>query len=174
MSTPRRARAGLSLAAIAVAATLLLAGCGGGGGVDANGFTQAQRSAARTVLNELGQTSVYDIALKTSLTEAEVPTTCVVHIEDTNPLTFKMFLSWVPNPEALGNEGYKLPSGYVRAFSWLEAVVGANGLKGDYSFHSGNELTEAAMREHYGDVFTKPVANCLVLQNRKFGLLPAA
>ena len=119
------------------------------------------------------QTSIYDIALNTSLTQAEVPTTCVVHIEDTDPLTFKMFLSWVPNPEALGY-GPRGSSGYVRAYSWLEAEVGADGLKGDYSFHSGNEQTEAAMRSHYGDAFTKPAAKCLVLQNRKFGLLPAA
>jgi hypothetical protein len=174
VSTPPSARAWLPLAAIAGVATLLLAGCGGGGGADANGFTASQRSAARTVLTELGQTSIYDIALKTSLTQAEVPTTCVVHIQSTNPLTFEMFLSWVPNPEALGNQGAGRPSGYLRAYSWLQAVVGASGLKGDYSFHSGNELTEAAMRAHYGDVFTKPVANCLVLQNRKFGLLPPA
>ena len=171
---PTRARRAPILAALAVAAVAGLAGCGGGGSVDANGFTASQRSAARTVLTELGQTSVYDIALNTSLTQAEVPTTCVVHIENNNPLTFKMFLSWVPNPEALGNEGAGRPSGYLRAYSWLEAVIGANGLKGDYSFHSGNEQTEAAMRAHYGDAFAKPVANCLVLQNRKFGLLPPA
>ncbi len=170
---PRKAFRGLSFAAVA-GAVVVLAGCGGGGSVDQNGFTASQRSAARTVLTELGQTSIYDIALKTSLTQAEVPTTCVVHIEEQNPLTFKMFLSWVPNPEALGNLGSGKSSGYLRAYSWLEAQVGASGLKGDYSFHSGNELTEAAMRAHYGDVFSKPVANCLVLQNRKFGLLPAA
>jgi hypothetical protein len=172
---PRRARRALGLAVLTGAAATLLAGCGGGGGgTDANGFTASQRTVARTVLTELGQTSVYDIALKTSLTQAEVPTTCVVHIANKNPLTFEMFLSWVPNPAALGNEGFGKSSGYLRAYSWLEAEIGANGLKGDYSFHSGNELTEAAMRAHYGDVFAKPVANCLVLQNRKFGLLPAA
>ena len=172
---PRRTIVGapLGLVAGAVAAGLLLAGCGGGGGVDANGFTASQRSAARNVLTQLGQTSIYDIALNTSLTQAEVPTTCTVHIEGTDPLTFKMFLTWVPNPDALGYTA-KGSSGYERAYSWLEAQIGADGLKGDYSFHSGNEQSEAAMRAHYGDAFDKPAAKCLVLQNRKFGLLPAA
>src|SRR5262245_51512162 len=170
----RRIVGALAGLAVVMLAGVLLAGCGGGGGgVDANGFTASQRTAARNVLVQLGQTSVYDIALNTSLTQAEVPTTCVVHIEETDPLTFKMVLSWVPNPEALGY-GPKGRSGYVRAYSWLEAQIGADGLKGDYSFHSGNEPTEAAMRSHYGDAFEKPAAKCLVLQNRKFGLLPAA
>jgi len=158
----------IRVALVAAVSAGLLAGCGGGG-VDSDGFTAAQRKAARNVLTELGRTSVYDIALKTSLTQAEVPTTCVVHIENDKPLTFKLFMTWIPSPEALGGD-----RGYVRPFSWLEAVVGADGLQGDYSFHSGNELTEAEMRSHYGTAYEKPMAKCLVLQNRRFGLLPAA
>ena len=149
---------------------MLLAGCGGGGGgVDANGFTASQRNAARNVLVQLGQTSVYDIALNTSLTQAEVPTTCVVHIEETDPLTFKMFLSWVPNPEALGY-GPRGSSGYVRAYSWLEAQIGADGLRA-LSFlrqraDRGRDALALRRRLHEarGEVPRAP--------NRRFGLLP--
>jgi hypothetical protein len=151
---------------------VLLAGCGGGGGgVDAGGFTSSQFSAARNALAILGQTSIYDAALKLSYTEAEVPNNCVVHIEQTKPLTFRLFMTWVPNAGALGGTVSKNAAG--RAYSWLDAVIGADGLKGDYSFHQGNETTIEALHSHYGDVFSKPVENCLLLQNQRFGLLPA-
>jgi hypothetical protein len=157
----------MRLALVGLAGAAVMSGCGGGG-VDANGFTTGDRKAARNALTALGETSVYDAALKISLTHEHVPNTCVVHIESEKPLTFRMFLTWTPNPEALGD-----PSGYLRSYTWLDAVIGASGLKGDYSFHQGNELTEKDLKARYGDAFSKPVANCLVLQNRKFGLLPA-
>jgi hypothetical protein len=162
----------LSLACLGVGAAALLAGCGGGGGgVDANGFSSSQFSAARNALAVLGQTSIYDAALKLSYTEAEVPNNCVVHIQQTNPLTFHLFMTWVPNPGALGGTVVQNAAG--RSYSWLDAVIGADGLKGDYSFHQGNEQTMEALQSHYGDVFSKPFENCLVLQNQRFGLLPA-
>jgi hypothetical protein len=153
----------LTLAAFAGA--VALAGCGGGG-VDRNGFSASQRKAARDVLAQLGQTSVYDAAREISLTEAKVPTACVVHIEKARPLTFRILITWIPEAASLG--------GSERAFAWLEAVVGPDGLRGDYSFHQGNERTKRALEAHYGDAFAKPAAKCLVLQNRQFGLLPAS
>jgi hypothetical protein len=167
-----RAPSALRLAVIGAFGAIALAGCGGGGGgrVDSGGYTASQFNAARDVLTQLGQTSVYDAALKISYTQAEVPTACVVHIEQRNPLTFKVFLTWVPNQAALGGGP---AAAAQRSYSWLEAVVGAAGLKGDYSFHQGNELTMADLKTHYGDAFSKPVHQCLVLQNQKFGLLPS-
>jgi hypothetical protein len=144
----------------------VLAGCGGSGAADANGFTPGDRKAAQNALTSLAQTSVYDAALKISLTQAEPPTKCVVHIETAKPLTFKVFMAWQPNAEIVA-------AGYARSYSWLEAVVGPDGVNGDYSFHQGNELTEGDLTARYGNAFAKPAAKCLVLQNRKFGLLPA-
>ena len=144
----------------------MLAGCGGGGSVDSGGFTSGQFNAAVNALAVLGPTAVYDLALKTSLTQASPPTTCVVHIETSSPLTFRVFMTWVPDQSKLGR-------GTGRPFAWLSAVIGTSGLQGDYSFHSGNELTEAALRAQYGDVYNTPVEKCLVLENRRFGLLPA-
>lgn len=159
-------RAGASLlACVGVATVALLTGCGGSK-VDSGGFTASQFKAAQQALAFLGQTSVYDDALKTSDTEAEVPTTCTVHLEQKNPLTFKVFLTWIPN---IANTG----KGNLRAYSWVEAVLGPDGLKQNYSFHAGNETSEALLQSKYGDAFDKPVEKCLLLQNRQFGLLPA-
>ena len=157
--------AGRRTCAAAVIAALA-AGCGGSAKVDSTGFTTSERKAARNALAVLAQTSVYDAALKISLTQGQVPTRCVVHIEQTDPLNFKLFMTWVPNPDLVAK-------GYLRSYAWLEAVIGKDGIKGDYSFHQGNELNETDLKAHYSDAFTKPAAKCLVLQNRRFGLLPA-
>ena len=154
------------LACAGVATVVLLAGCGSSK-VDSGGFTASQFKAAEQALTFLGQTSVYDDALKTSDTEAEVPTTCTVHLEEKKPLTFKVFLTWIPN---IANTG----KGNLRAYSWVEAVLGPDGLKQNYSFHAGNEASEALLESKYGDAFDKPVEKCLLLQNRQFGLLPAS
>src|SRR5712691_4032332 len=140
-----RAPSALRLAFIGVASAVVLAGCGGGGGgrVDSGGFTASQFDAARNALTLLGQTSIYDAALKLSYTQADVPTACVVHIEQQQPLTFKVFMTWVPNTTALGGGP---AAAAQRSYSWLEAVIGTSGLKGDYSFHQGNELSMADLR----------------------------
>ncbi len=156
----------LGLVVGAAIVVVLLAGCGAAK-VDAGGFTASQFKAAEQALTILGQTSVYDDALKTSDTEAEVPTTCTVHLEEKNPLTFKVFLTWIPNIADTGK-------GNLRAYSWVEAVLGPDGLKQNYSFHAGNETSEAMLQSKYGDAFDKPVEKCLLLQNRQFGLLPAS
>ena len=163
----------LRLTVVAICAAALASSCGGGGGgkVDSAGFTASQFNTARDVLTQLGQTAIYDAALKLSLTQAEVPTACLVHLEREQPLTFRIFMTWVPNQAALGGTVQKNAGG--RSFSWLDAVIGAQGTKGDYSFHQGNERTLAELKSHYGNVFSKPVEHCLVLQNQKFGLLPA-
>ena len=159
-------RRGALLTTLAALVASVLAGCGGGK-VDSNGFTASQFNAAQQALNFLGTTSVYDDALKTSDTEAEVPTTCTVHLESTNPLTFRIFLTWIPNIENTGK-------GNLRAYSWVEAILGPKALKQDYQFHAGNETSQSALEAKYGDAFDKPVEKCLLLQNRQFGLLPAS
>jgi hypothetical protein len=164
MTARRRTSA---LAAVVGAAAL--AGCGAGG-VDRDGFTKSERRAAQDALAQLAQTSVYDAAREISLTEAHVPNACVVHIEKEKPLTFRVLMTWIPKEGALGGAGLR----GERAYSWLEAVIGPDSIRGDYSFHEGNERTRRALEAHYGDAFSKPVARCLVLQNQRFGLLPAA
>ena len=52
-------------------------------------------------------------------------------------------------------------------------MLGPDGLKQNYSFHAGNETSEALLQSKYGDAFDKPVEKCLLLQNRQFGLAPA-
>ena len=153
--------------ALVAAGAVVLAGCGGSGKIDKGGFSSGDFSAAQNALNALAQTAVYDSALNVSLTQAEVPTACVVHIQSKKPLTFRVLMTWTPNPEALGDKGY------VRSYAWITADIGASGLKGDYSFHQGNEATMSALKAHYEGAFSKPVEKCLVLQNRKFGLLPS-
>jgi hypothetical protein len=144
-----------------VASAALLSACGGGRGVDAGGFSAGDRKAARAVLTLLAQTAVYVTATETSYTEGFPPTACAVHIETRKPLTFKVFMSWVP------------PRGTNRTYSWLQAVIAPEGLKQAYSLHFGNEISERDLQAHYGSAFAKPVEKCLVLQNEKFGLLAA-
>jgi hypothetical protein len=168
-----RVRVGSALGAVAalLMSVLLLAGCGGTS-TDAGGFTAADRTAANKALGALAQTSVYDAALEITQTAAEDPTACVVHIEGTNPLKFKVFMTWIPNIKNLG--GTVTQQAAARTYSWIQAIIGPEGLQGDYSFHEGNELSLAALKARYGDAFAKPVATCLLLENDAFGLLPPA
>ena len=107
------------LAPVALIAVAALGGCGGGG-VDGNGFTANDRRAARNALSILARTSVYDAAREISLTEAHVPDRCVVHIQTSKPLTFRVFMTWVPNEQAdglRGSRGRHFPSAL-----WLRVV----------------------------------------------------
>jgi len=158
------------LIAAALACATLTAGCGSVRH-DRGGFTPSQFTDAQKALAALAETSVYDSALDITQTAAEEPTACEVHIESTNPLMFKVFLTWIPNIANLG--GTVLQQAAARTYSWLQAIIGPQGLAGNYSFHEGNELTLAGLQSHYGDAFAKPVERCLLLQNDAFGLLPS-
>jgi hypothetical protein len=149
-----------------------LAGCGGGSKTDAGGFTASDFRGAQKALDALAQTSVYDAALDITQTAAEDPTACVVHVESRDPLLFRVLLTWKPNTANLGGSVEQGAGG--RTFSWIVAVIGPNGIHGEYSFHQGNELTNAALKAHYGDAFSKPLEKCLLLQNQAFGLLPSS
>jgi hypothetical protein len=133
----------------------------GGSKVDAGGFTSSDRSAAEQALAQLANTAVWTTAAKATYTEGFPPTKCVVHIQKRKPLLFDVFMTWVPPPNA------------NRTYTWLRALIGPDGVRGDYSFDYGNEVSQAALTSHYGSAFAKPVLNCLVLVNRKFALLPA-
>jgi hypothetical protein len=156
---------GVQTGFVAALCAVALAACGGGG-TDRGGFTSGDRKAAESVLALLAQTAVYTSAVKTSYTQGFPPTACVVHIEKRRPLTFKVFMSWVPQLTPGEAQG--------RTYAWLEAVIGPQGLKQDYSFRTGNEATEAALKTRYKDAFAKPVEKCLVLQNQRFALLSSA
>jgi hypothetical protein len=166
----RRQRRGALLAvAASAAAALLLSGCGSSSTFQ-GGFSASDYTAGQKALATLAQTSVYDAALEITLTAAEDPTACVLHIENHNPLTFKLFMTWIPNPKNLG--GTVKQQAAARTWSWIQAVIGPQGLQGDYSFHEGNELSLGALQARYGDAFSQPVEKCLLLQNEAFGLLP--
>jgi hypothetical protein len=158
----------LALLLAGVLSVAALSGCGGGGTVDKGGFTLDDRNAASKVLSLLAKTSVYTAAMKMSLTQGAPPTDCLVHIQTRKPLTFRVFMAWVSQRPQSEVEAQ------ARAYSWLDAVMSPEGLKDDYELRSGNETTEAALRAEYGDVASKPVNKCLVLQNQRFGFISSA
>jgi hypothetical protein len=148
------------LAALALLG-LTLAGCGGKQAVDRGGFTADDRKAAAKALAILGDTAVWTTAAKATYTQGFPPTRCAVHIQSRDPLTFDVLMTWVPQRNV------------NRTYTWLQAVIGPDGVDGDYKFDYGNEVTQTALESHYGTAFSKPMLKCLVLVNRKFGLLPA-
>ena len=160
----------LALAALAAGLVLAVSACGSAP-TDKGGFTASEFTDAQKALGALAQTSVYDVALDITETAAEDPTACVVHIETSDPLTFKVFMTWIPNIKNLGGTVAQGAAG--RAFSWIRAVIGPDGLQGDYSLHEGNETTLKALEAQYGDAFNRPLEHCLLLQNQAFGLLPS-
>jgi hypothetical protein len=172
MASPMHApnRRAIALAGLLVFFVLLVAGCGGAS-TDGDGFTSSQRAGAERALSALAETSVYDTALDITQTAAEDPTACQVHIQKTNPLTFEVFMTWVPNVANMG--GTVLQQAASRLYSWVRAIITPAGVQGYYSFHEGNDLTLGGLEAQYGDAFAKPSAKCLLLQNDAFGLLPA-
>lgn len=163
MSIPGDARRLAALAVGVLAAVLVLVGCGSNAQqVDRGGFTSDDRKAAQKALAALGETAVWTTAAKATYTQGFPPTRCVVHIKNHDPLMFDVLMTWVPEQRNAN-----------RTFTWLQAVIGPNGVNGDYSFDYGNEVSLAALESHYGDAFSKPVLKCIVLINRKFALLPA-
>jgi hypothetical protein len=162
----RTVRIGLAVAAGAVA----LAGCGESGKLDEGQFSAGDRKAARAVLSTLAQSNLWHIAERTTLMESSSPAACVLHIETAKPLTFKLFMTWIPS--AAAQRG--VFRGNPRAYVWLEAVLGREGLQKPSSLHLGNEHSLKELKSHYGDAFTKPVERCVVLADGTFGLLAPA
>ena len=141
MSIPGDLRRLAALAAAAIVAGLAVAGCGGSAEpVDRGGFTSDDRKAAEKALAVLGETAVWTTAAKATYTQGFPPTRCVVHIKGRDPLTFDVLMTWVPEQRNVN-----------RTFSWLQAVIGPDGVDGDYSFDYGNEVSRAALESHYGD-----------------------
>src|SRR4051812_41096156 len=156
-------------AVIGVASAAVLAGCGGGTKLDEGHFSASDRQAARTVLGILSRTSVWQAAQRMTLTVSRSPV-CVLHIESAKPLTFKLFMTWIPTAA----QQRTVFEGAPRAYVWLQAIIGPQGLKRDYSLHLGNERSLKALKSHYGDAFTKPVERCVLLVNGTFGLRSSA
>ncbi len=150
---------------------IAVVGCGGTK-TDSGGFTPQEFRNAQKALDALAQTSVYDTALDITQTAAEDPTACVVHLESRKPLLFRVLMTWKPNSKNLGGTVAQGAAG--RTFSWIVAMIGPNGIHGEYSLHEGNELSLKALQAHYGGAFSKPVERCLLLQNQAFGLLPSS
>src|SRR5581483_1332027 len=141
-----RRRTAYRLAGI-VAVLCFLGGCGGASKIDTGGFSAKDRKAAQNALATLGKTSAWQVALRTTLTESKLPVDCAVHIERRKPLTFKLFIAWVPDPTVQST----VFEGQPRADVWLRAVIGPEGLRGPYSLRLGNEHSLTALRSQYGD-----------------------
>jgi hypothetical protein len=137
-----------------------LAGCGGSAKVDSGGFTAGDRKAAQKALDTLSKTAVLTAAVNLVATVG-VPDACRVHIERRDPLTFKLFMSWIPD------------EGSLRTHAWLQAVIGPDGVKRGYRFRSGYEDTRAAVEARYGNAFQKPSEPCEVTNVNTFYLVPS-
>jgi hypothetical protein len=144
---------------VGLASGAMLAGCGGNGDqkVDEGGFTAAQRSAAQTALVILSNTAVATTAVQNTGVIG-YPTTCSVHLQARKPLTFKLFLSW---------KDLTRPS-----YAWLQAVIGPEGLKRDYSFSAGTETNAAAVKSHAGNALSKPFQPCEITNIGTFSIIP--
>ena len=152
----------LRVALLGVTSAAVIAGCGATSKVDRGGFTAQDRSQAMAALGILSQTAVWTTAAEVTYTNGNVAKTCSLHIANDKPLTFELFLTWFPGG-----------AGKNRRYAWLQAVIGPQGLKADYSFHLGYEPTAKALASHYGNAYTKPAERCLVEQNGTFALLPS-
>jgi hypothetical protein len=147
----------MRVALVGVASVLMLAGCGNSAQLDRGGFTASDRKVAQAVLAGLGETSIPTALLAFTTTAAAAPAVCRVHLESTNPRTFKLFLFWIPNnAKAMGT-----------AYTWFEATL-REGVLQD-TFHVGHSDGTAAkaqvLKSHSGDAFSKPVEECQVLMN---------
>jgi hypothetical protein len=140
-----------------------LSGCGSGTAVDAGGFSAADLTAATKALTVLSQTSVWNAAAEVTYTNGNLPKTCSFHIERRSPLTFKLFITWAPDP-AKG----AAPN---RRYAWLEAILGEKGLRAGYYFHLGYVPTAEALASHYGDAYAKPAERCVIEQTGTFALV---
>ena len=78
---------------------------------------------------------MWTTAAKATYTQGFPPTRCVVHIKNHDPLTFDVLMTWVPEQRNAN-----------RTYSWLQAVIGPNGVDGDYSFDYGNRGLEGGAR----------------------------
>ena len=145
---------------------LTLAACGAASGVDAGGFTGSDIKAATAALRALAQTSVWNAAAEVTFTNGNPPASCSFHIAKTSPLTFELFMTWVPDP-AQG----AAPN---RRYAWLQAEIGPEGLKSSYSFHLGYVPTAHALASRVGDAFARPAEGCLIEESGTFAPGPGA
>jgi hypothetical protein len=146
---------------VVVAALAILTACGGG-----TASREGDRQATLTALRILSSSSLWQIATRTTLTQSSQPAACVLHIEKTKPLKFKLFMSWIPTATVQRT----VFEGQPRAYVWLRAAITKQGAKPDYSLHLGNERSLEALKSHYGDAFSKPFERCVLLANGAFGL----
>ncbi len=145
--------ASISSAIVATVCLLALTGCGSGG-VDAGGFSSSNRNAAQNALDTLQSTSVSTIILQLSATN-EIPAICRVHLESRKPLTFKLFLAWIPRGQFRQSE-----TGNV--YSWLQILLNRDGVTGN-NWHVVSSPRKATLEAAYGDALSKPFDRCEIL-----------
>ena len=179
------------LALVAVAAAAVLAGCGSGA-VDSGGLTGADRNSAQAALNALQHSSIPHTLINMTFASRLPPAACRVHLESRNPITFKVYIFWVPfigesytwldmsitsaasrDTFHIGSAVAALPGGTLapngrsivpktRDFDTPLSVFGAQQTR-------RNTL---ALMAHAGHVFSKPGAKCQVLTNGYLRLVP--
>lgn len=170
-----------------------LAGCGGG--VDAGGMTAGDRKAAQAALDALHGSNIPLQLVGISTTAGKPPATCRVHLVSRQPSTFEVYLFWIPytggqtyswlNMQVQANaknDTFHLGTGEPTLPGGILAPNGRSILPGtaDYDAPLSSYGPEQArknqevLREHAGDVFSKPTARCVVLMNGDLRLLPNA
>ena len=180
------ARLGLAGLAGAVA----LAGCGGG--VDSGGLSAGDRKAAQAAMDGLQGSNITTQLVSLSTTAGRVPAACRVHLESRDPLTFKVYVFWIPfiGPQAytwlqmtltknvsedrfhLGTAEAVSPSGVQLANGEIVAPSASNYDPLSMGGKRQEQRNRRALKAHAGDVFSKPGANCQVLMNGYLRLVP--
>lgn len=192
-------RAPLLLAA--AACLFALAGCGSQSGssdgltrgaVDSGGLTANERQAAQSSLDGLQNSNVSFQLLAITKWVQSVPTACRVRLSSQNPTTFDVYVFWVPwlasEPYAWLNMNVSTdPRKSTLSLGTVEPVLSGGRLKRngrsispgsiDTTLLSRYGARQAAkgreiMTAHAGGAFSKPGANCQVLQNGSLRLLP--
>jgi hypothetical protein len=186
----------------AAACLLALAGCGGHGAgssdltqgpVDSGGLTAQERQAAQSSLDGLQNSNVSFQLVAISKWVQRVPAACRVRLSSRNPTTFEVYVFWIPwlasEPYAWLNMDVTTdPRKSTLHLGTVEPVLSGGRLKrngrsispgsidttllsryGPQQARKGREI----MAAHAGDVFSKPGAQCQVLQNGSLRLLPS-
>lgn len=192
MTTRSNTGRGVRLALVAMGSAAMLAGCGGG--ADSGGLTAGDRKAAQASMDALQTSSVPTTILNLTSTAGQIPAACRVHLISTKPRTFKVYLFWIPY---VGPQSYSwldltiTKNASQDRFHMATApsvLPGGAGLGGGIAPVAGNieydrpltftlgsdykRITQAELKKHAGNVFSKPGARCQVLMNGYLRLLP--
>ncbi len=191
--TTRTASARALLLLAAVAGVLALAGCGSTP-VAADGLSSKDRQAAQAALDKLQNSNISTQLLNLTLQVQNVPAACQIREVPEKPGSYEVYVFWIP---WLAVEPYawitmKLTGDPHTSTFHLETtepiLPGGRLNKDGQTINRGSidttllsrygaeqaKKSQQLLREHGGDVFTKPSAKCQLLKNGSLRLLPSA